>query len=396
MTFYGPIIEKNTKGIHPPMRFFDRIEQAHFLNRPNRFLVGCLKGRKEIKAFLPNPGRLQELLFPGSRLYLVQEHSSKNRKYPYTVVAVEREGMPIMLHTHKTNAVASYLIDKGKIPGLEEARVIGKEIPVGHSRFDLLVENQGEEILMEVKSCTLFGKKTAMFPDAVTERGSRHLRELADLAAKGHKTAVLFVIHWPKARIFMPDYHTDLVFARTMLNCRDRIRFFPVSVRWKDDLSLDAGVKLLPIPWLIIEREARDRGNYLLILKLAERKKIVIGKLGSLSFPPGCYIYVGSAMANLTARMEQHRRLRKIHHWHIDYLRAEAEFQAILPIRSSVSLECTLAERLRSLSDWTVPAFGSGDCSCPSHLFGFKTDPFHSKDFMALLQYFRMDRPANE
>ncbi len=53
-----------------------------------------------------------------------------------------------MLHTHKTNAVARYLIDKGRVPGLEGARVIGQEIPIGHSRFDLLVEDQGKHILI--------------------------------------------------------------------------------------------------------------------------------------------------------------------------------------------------------------------------------------------------------
>lgn len=230
------------------MRFFDRIEQAQFLNRPNRFLVRCLKGSEEIKAFLPNPGRLQELLLPGARLSLVEASSSAQRRYPYTVVAVERQGIPIMLHTHKTNEVAAYLIDQGKVPGLEKARVIGKEIAVGHSRFDLLVENQGEEILMEVKSCTLAGEQTAMFPDAVTERGSRHLRELAELSREGRRTAVLFVIHWPKARFFLPDYHTDLVFARTMLACRDRVCFYPLGVKWKKDLSLDDRVRLLILP----------------------------------------------------------------------------------------------------------------------------------------------------
>jgi sugar fermentation stimulation protein A len=179
------------------MRFFDQIEQADFLERPNRFLVRCLKDGAAVTAFLPNPGRLQELLLPGSRLYLVRDRGSVHRRYPYTVVAVEREGVPIMLHTHKTNAVAAHLVDGHKIPGLEKARVIGREIPVDHSRFDLLVENDGEEILMEVKSCTLVGKQAAMFPDAVTVRGSRHLRELAELSREGRRTALLFVIHCP-------------------------------------------------------------------------------------------------------------------------------------------------------------------------------------------------------
>lgn len=374
------------------MRFFDRIEQARFLNRPNRFLVGCLKGRGEIKAFLPNPGRLQELLLPGARLYLVGAPPSAHRHYPYTVVAVEREGIPVMLHTHKTNEVAAYLLGRSKVPGLEGARVIGREIPVGHSRFDLLVEHQGEEILMEVKSCTLVGEQAAMFPDAVTERGSRHLQELAGLSREGRKTAVLFVIHWPKAEFFLPDYHTDLTFARTMLDCRGRVRFFPVGVKWKKDLSLDDRVRLLTIPWETIEKEAQDRGCYLLILRVTERKTISIGKLGEITFPAGYYIYVGSAMANLTARLERHRRLRKNLHWHIDYLRAVVDFQTVLPIRASVPLECALAGKMEKITEWTIPGFGSSDCSCPSHLFALASNPFQSPDFLKVIQYFRIDR----
>lgn len=378
------------------MRFFDRIELAHFIDRPNRFLVRCLKGPVEIKAFLPNPGRLQELLLPGARLYLVEAPSSAHRRYLYTVVAVEREGIPIMLHTHKTNEVAAYLIGRSKVPGLEGARVIGREIPVGHSRFDLLVEHEGEEILTEVKSCTLVGEQTAMFPDALTERGSRHLRELDELSREGRKTAVLFVIHWPKAGFFLPDYHTDLVFARTMLACRDQVRFFPVRVRWKKDLSLDDQVKLLTIPWETIEKEAQDRGSYLLILRVTGRKTIPIGKLGKITFPPGYYIYVGSAMANLTARVERHRRLRKNFHWHIDYLRAAADFISVLPIRASVPLECGLAGKMKELAQWTVPGFGSSDCLCLSHLFALASNPFHSQDFLDVIQYFRMDRLFNK
>ena len=374
------------------MRFLKPIEQADFLDRPNRFLVRCLKDHREVTAFLPNPGRLQELLLSGRRLYLVLDKLSDHRRYPYTVVAVEREGIPIMLHTPKTNEVARYLIDKGKIPGLEGARVVGKEISIGHSRFDLLIEHQGQEILLEVKSCTLVVDQIAMFPDAVTERGARHLRELAELSGNGRETGVLFVVHWPKAKFFLPDYHTDLHFARTMLECRNRIRFFPVSVGWRKDLSLDEKIKSLDIPWAIIEKEAQDRGSYLLILKLKQKKTITIGKMGGIVFPPGYYIYVGSAMTNLTARVERHRRLRKNHHWHIDYLRQEAEFQTALPVHSSVSLECPMAEAMERIADWTIPDFGSSACSCSTHLFGMDIDPLLCPEFIGLLQYFRMDR----
>jgi sugar fermentation stimulation protein A len=166
----------------------------------------------------------------------------------------------------------------------------------------------------------------------------------------------------------------------------------PVSVHWRQDLSLSPTVKVLEIPWETIEEEAKDRGSYLLILNLKRSRKIDVGKLGRVVFRRGFYIYVGSAMANLSKRMERHRRLRKRHHWHIDELRVATEFQSVLAIRSSERIECEVAEAVSEIAEWSVPRFGSTDCSCDTHLFGMSGDPLHSRNFQKLLQHFRMDR----
>jgi sugar fermentation stimulation protein A len=97
-------------------------------------------------------------------------------------------------------------------------------------------------------------------------------------------------------------------------------------------------------------------------------------------------------MANLSKRMQRHRRLRKKHHWHIDELRAVAEFHSVLAIRSSNRLECEIAKAMSEIAQWSVSGFGSTDCSCETHLFGMSCDPLHSEAFHKLLQYFRMDR----
>jgi sugar fermentation stimulation protein A len=370
---------------------FDHIIKAHFLSRPNRFLIQCKWKGRTISAFLPNPGRLQELLLPGRVIHLVKE-GSLDRKTRYTAVAVERDGHPILLHTLRTNEVARYFLQKGKIPGLEKARIVKSEVRVGRSRFDFLLKEGNRDILLEVKSCTLVGKRVAMFPDAVMERGARHLKELAILSEEGMKTVLLFIVHWPFAHVFMPDYHTDLNFSQILLGLRKSIQLIPISVRWNHDLSLSPKVRLLQIPWNFIEKEAIDRGSYLLIINLKEKRKIPVGSLGEVSFKKGFYIYVGSAMANLTKRMERHRHLRKQHHWHIDELRAVAEFHSVLAIRSSIRLECEIAKALFGISEWTIPGFGCTDCSCETHLFGMSKDPLHSEDFHKMLQYFRIDR----
>jgi sugar fermentation stimulation protein A len=374
------------------LSLFNNILKARFLSRPNRFLIQCLWKGQILSAFLPNPGRLQELLLPGRVIYLTKEDQAPNRKYRFTAVAVERDGHPIMLHTHRTNEVARYLIKERRIHGLKKAQIVKSEVRIGRSRFDFLLEEKGKHVLLEVKSCTLVGEKSAMFPDAVTERGRRHLSELAELSKEETKPVILFIVHWPFAKIFMPDYHTDLNFSQTLIQVKEGVRVIPVSIRWNHDLSLSSKVKILRIPWGYVEREAKDRGSYLLILSLEKKGNIQVGKLGKVNLKKGYYIYVGSAMANLSKRMERHRHLRKKHHWHIDELRAVSEFHSVLAIRSSDRLECEIARAMSKITEWSVPGFGSTDCSCDSHLFGMSEDPLPSEDFYKLLQYFRMDR----
>jgi len=373
------------------LRLFHHVIRGRFLRRPNRFRIDCERNARRVSPFLPNPGRLRELLLPGSQIHLIAE-DSPNRKTRYTAVAVDRDGQPVMLHTHLTNEVARYLLRKRRIPGLENGRIMKSEIRVGRNRFDFLSEERNKRILLEVKSYTLVGKRVAMFPDAVTERGTRHLKELAKISEEGMRTALLFIVHWPFAKVFMPDYHTDLNFSQIFLQIRDKVEVIPLSVRWDPDLSLSPKVKVFKVPWDTIQREAKDQGSYLLILNLNRDRKIDVGKLGKVRFRKGFYIYVGSAMANLSKRMERHRRLRKQHHWHIDELRAITEFRSVLAIRSSDRLECELAEAISGIAEWSIPGFGSTDCSCETHLFGTSSDPVQSEDFQKLLQYFRMDR----
>ena len=373
------------------MKLFGPTEKAVFLRRPNRFVVICNLNGKVIKAFLPNPGRLWELLLPGAVLAL-EKSSQPDRKLPYTVVAIEREGHPVMAHTHRTNDLVEHLLRQGILPGLEGTQIVRREIQHGNSRFDFLLKRGKEEIYLEVKSCSLFGKHVAMFPDAVTARGKKHVEELAELRRRGISGAVVFLICWPKAKFFLPDYHTDLEFSRTLWTARKKVSILPVALEVSPDFSVTSNVKLLEIPWAILEREMEDHGSYILILRLPVKKEIEVGKLGKIQFKKGFYLYAGSARKNLTQRLERHRRERKKLFWHIDYLRAHAEVHQALPIRASDSLECELAGALKKISGWEVPNFGSSDCSCNSHLLGMSEDPFHSPEFISLLQYFRMDR----
>jgi len=373
------------------LNLFKPVEKAIFIERPNRFTVICRLHGKRRRVYLPNPGRMWELLLPGACLYL-EKSSRPACQMAYTCVAVERKGRPVIVHTLKTNDLAQALLEKNQIPGLEGARIVARETRYNRSRFDFLLERGGREIYLEVKSCTLFGERIAMFPDAVTARGKRHLEELARLSEEGKQGAVLFLIGWPAAEYFLPDYHTDLEFSKTFLEVSGRIEIYPVAVGFNGDLSLRPGARLLQVPWDLIRREAQDRGSYLLLLCLTERLEAEIGKLGRVRFPKGYYLYVGSARKDLTRRIERHRRLRKARFWHIDYLRERADFQAAIPIRTGDDLECEIAKALKGIAAWNIPGFGCSDGSCESHLFGMEANPLQSPEFISRLLYFRIDR----
>ena len=373
------------------MNLFNPTQKAAFLERPNRFTLLCRLRGKRVKAYLPNPGRMWELLLPGATVYL-EKADNRNPEIPYTCVAVERERRPVMVHTMRTNDFAQVLLEKNLVPGLRGARIVKREARHNRSRFDFLLDRHGQEIFLEVKSCTLFGKRIAMFPDAVTARGKRHVEELAGMKDHGKSGAVVFLICWPKAHFFMPDYHTDLEFSKTMLTVKDRVSFLPVGLEINPDLSLTSKVRILEIPWDVLQKEVDDRGSYILILRLPAGRTLNIGRLGGVKFNAGYYLYAGSALKNLTQRLGRHKRENKKLFWHIDYLRAHAEVHLALPIRASHPLECELADALKKISDWQVPNFGCSDCSCTSHLFGMRKDPIHTLEFISLLQYFRMDR----
>ncbi|NLN59604.1 MAG: DNA/RNA nuclease SfsA [Deltaproteobacteria bacterium] len=363
-----------------------------FLRRLNRFVVECDLNGRPVSAHLANPGRLWELLLPGATVFLIRRGSVTAGGLMYSAVAVERDGVPILLHTQMANRVARHLLESNRVPGLEDTKIVKAEATVGHSRFDFHLLQRGCDILCEVKSCTLFGKSFAMFPDAVTERGRRHLMELAELADRGFHCVVIYLIHWSGARYFLPDFHTDPDFSRIFREVRHRVRFCPLSVGWSSSLHLLDPVREVDIPWSVLEREDCNRGSYLLILNLASDRSIDVGRLGSIFFPAGYYIYVGSAQKNLSQRVNRHLRRKKKPFWHIDYLRNHADSCVAVPIRSSENLEHELAGALGKICGRQIPDFGSSDCRCPTHLFSLPCHPLRYRPFIALLQTYRMDR----
>lgn len=360
---------------------YKNIIKGIFISRPNRFVIWMEIDGKAVKAHMPNPGRMRELLFPGTVLYAVP-HARAGSATAVRVIGCERDGEVVPLDTTHANDVAEWLVNQGKIPGWENCHVVRREVTMGDSRFDLLLSDGSGEFPVEVKSCTLFGKKGAMFPDAVTARGRKHILHLGDIGKAGGRAGLLILVQWDRAEWFLPDYHTDPDFGAAFCEAAPYIEVKPAAIHWTADFSMPGSVKLLPVPLDAAEREMGNAGDYLIILYMEKDTDLLIGKMGMMHFPKGYYVYVGSAKKNLDQRIAHHRHIRKRMHWHMDYLRKATKWVGAIPIRTKEDLEHDIAHAVEDIADWSIPGFGCTDCACNSHLFGFHQDPMHLPAFV--------------
>ena len=120
-----------------------------------------------------------------------------------------------------------------------------------------------------------------------------------------------------------------------------------------------------------------NTGIYCLCIKLPQGCYIKVGCLGTFYFPPGFYIYVGSAQNSLKHRIQRHVRRKKKVHWHIDYLLQYGQVVSVRAYGGEKDRECVLSHEIGNMKDAVVPVkgFGSSDCSCASHLYFFQDDP---------------------
>ncbi|WP_406677752.1 DNA/RNA nuclease SfsA [Moorella sp. ACPs] len=206
----------------------ENLIKARFLIRPNRFTVVAENGGRHLTAFLADPGRLAELLLPGTELYLAPVQAGEKRKTVYDVVLVHRDGTFISLDSRLPNRLFAAAFRSGWLEAFQGYRQLTAEVRVGSSRLDFLLTVGGEKeaglpgeglppCYVEVKSVTLVNShRVALFPDAPTSRGSRHLQELMALRDRGCRAAVVFIIQREDALIFAPNEATDPLFARTL------------------------------------------------------------------------------------------------------------------------------------------------------------------------------------
>lgn len=196
---------------------------ARLVGRPNRFLVRARRGEEVVEAHLPNPGRLRELMVPGRRLRL-RPASGEGRKTDWTAVLVEvpdGDGW-VSLDTTLPNRLVGRALRRGWLDELSGWAVEGAEVTIGDSRFDFVLADGPRRLALEVKSVSLVRDRIGRFPDAVTARGTRHVRELADIAGRdGWRSAVLFVAQRPDVERVVADGEIDPDFAGALRAARE-------------------------------------------------------------------------------------------------------------------------------------------------------------------------------
>lgn len=350
-------------------RIFKPDLEGSFRRRPNRFVVEVETPRGLVCAHCPNPGRLEEILLPGRRVILERSRNS-GRKTTHTLVAAEYRGHVISLYASRANRIAGDWILPRLYPGFSPRG----EVPLGRSRVDWLLEKDHRRIWVEVKACTLVERETAMFPDAPSLRAVRHVRELSGLRG-GDEGVVLVVVMNPEARRFLPNPHTDPLFAATVLECSPRVAVRAVSVETRRDGTLRVADDALPVDLSPGRTAAEDRGAYLVVMEIPESVVLTVGRRLPARFEPGWYIYTGRASRGLASRVARHLRKTKTRRWHIDYLSGVAKNLRAYPIAGVESRECELAAEIAEISVGRIPGFGSSDCGCPSHLCYFRTNP---------------------
>ena len=187
---------------------YQNVVAASFIERLNRFAALVeVNGCRET-VHVKNTGRCRELLLPGAEIWLSRSDNPA-RKTAYDLIAVrKRNGLLINIDSQAPNAVAREWLNT------QHFDEISPEFRYGRSRLDFMMKRGEDRYLMEVKGCTLEREGIGYFPDAPTERGTKHLRELTD--AKGYQPLLMFVIQMDGVTEVRGNQETDPVFCNAL------------------------------------------------------------------------------------------------------------------------------------------------------------------------------------
>lgn len=229
----------------PSLRILDRRIPALFLERPNKYLgIVDLEGERT-EAFIPNPGRMKELMIPGNKVLLRPAAPNPKRRTRFDLIAAQFQKRYVLIDSGVPNKFLKYLLANDLLPEAKGWKLIRPEFKWGNSQFDFLLEKRGKRCLLEAKCCTYVVDGWARFPDAPTLRGTRHVRELIEAKRSGYRSVVLILVQGVGAERFRPNWETDPHFGEAFVDALDAgVEAYARALRF-----IGKGIQLgLPIP----------------------------------------------------------------------------------------------------------------------------------------------------
>lgn len=195
--------------------------QARFVERLNRFVARVLVDGAAALAHVPSSGRMRELLVPGAAVYL-QPTGGPGRRTDYKLLLADYGGTLVSVDSLLPNRLLYRALQEGTLPGFAAYTGVRREVAYREGRIDFLLSGDSRQCLVEVKSVTLVQNGEASFPDAPSQRGARHVRELAHAVGEGRRAAVIFVVQREDGIYFTPNDGCDPGFGAALREARRR------------------------------------------------------------------------------------------------------------------------------------------------------------------------------
>lgn len=227
---------------------YDNVIEAKFIKRPNRFIAHVLVDGKEEIVHVRNTGRNREILVEGTKVIL-EKSKNPDRKTAYSLIAAYKGDMLINIDSQIPNAVVFEGIINNKISALQNVNNIKREVTYGNSRFDIYFEKENSKGFIEVKGVTLEEDGLAMFPDAPTERGRKHIEEMAAAVANGYEGFIIFLIQMKGVHAFSPNFSMDPEFAEELRKSASlgvKVLAYDSIVK-KDEIIISAPIEVIGI-----------------------------------------------------------------------------------------------------------------------------------------------------
>ncbi len=197
---------------------FPPLIEGTLVKRYKRFLADVeLEDGRVVTAHCPNSGSMKTCSQPGAKVWISQS-DKPGRKLKYSWELIDTGDSLVGINTLTPNRLVKKCVENGIIKELCGYETVKPEVKTGEgTRLDLMLEKSaGQRCYIEIKNCTLVENRVAMFPDAVTDRGRKHLKALAELSGQGHRAVIFFIIQRMDADTFSPAVHIDPVYARTL------------------------------------------------------------------------------------------------------------------------------------------------------------------------------------